>query len=104
MFINDFKTSGVTILNAWFRLGPINSSPVYCLIFSPKIFWWEHQKFVALNSSPKMKGDALTMKYQRFHIYCWFVTFHLLPYDQGFEHQRNTDILTYINNKFEISF
>ena len=51
-----------------------------------------------------MKGDALTMKYQRFHIYCWFVTFHLLPYDQGFEHQRNTDILTYINNKFEISF
>ena len=49
-----------------------------------------------------MKGNEPAMKYEKgFHIYRRFVAFYLWPYDQGFEHQRNT---AYINNKFEISF
>ena len=50
--------------NGWFPLGSINLLPVHCLTLLPKIFLWEH-KFVALNLSPKMKGNELAMKCQK---------------------------------------
>ena len=53
------------VTKAWFPLGSINSSPVHRLISSPKIFQWEHYKFIAWNSSPKIKGDDPAMKNQK---------------------------------------
>ena len=50
---------------ACFPLGSINLLLVHRLILSPKIFLWEHRKFIALNSSPKMKGDEPAIKYKK---------------------------------------
>ena len=55
------------ICSTWFPLRSINSSLFYRLVSLP--FYWEHQKLLALNSSPKMKGDELAMKYQKVLIF-----------------------------------
>ena len=51
------------ICSTWFPLRSINSSLVHRLVSLP--FYCEHQKLFALNSSPKIKGDELAMKYQK---------------------------------------
>ena len=59
------KASTFYSSKACFSLGSINLSLIHRLILSPKIFLREHQKFIALNSSPKMKGDEPAIKYQK---------------------------------------
>ena len=59
------KASTFYSSKACFSVGSINLSLVHRLILSPKIYLWEHQKFIALNSSSKMKGDELAIKYKK---------------------------------------
>ena len=59
------KASTFYSSKACFPLASINLSLAHRLILSSKIFLWEHQKFIALNSSPKMKDDEPAIKYQK---------------------------------------
>ena len=58
---------------------------------------YSNKHFPVYQNERGWTGDEIS---KSFDIYRWFVSVHLWPYDQGFEHQRNT---IYINNRFEIS-